>query len=76
MTGELLLPIKSQCTLVIVEHDLDFIKNIGPNPFPARLQSGRILYYDAIPSTIANPAAKSKRAIPPQLMCTSFRQAS
>ena len=28
MTGELLLPIKSECALVIVEHDLDFIKNI------------------------------------------------
>lgn len=31
---------------------LDFIKNIGPNPFPSRLQAGRILYYDAIPDTI------------------------
>lgn len=31
---------------------LNFIKNIGPNPFPPRLQSGRILYYDAIPDTI------------------------
>jgi ABC-type uncharacterized transport system ATPase subunit len=28
VTGELLEPIKSDCTLVIVEHDLDFIKNI------------------------------------------------
>jgi hypothetical protein len=32
---------------------LNFIKNIGPNPFPSRLQSGRILYYDAIPDTIS-----------------------
>lgn len=31
---------------------LNFIKNIGPNPFPSRLQSGRILYYDQIPNTI------------------------
>jgi Flp pilus assembly protein TadG len=31
---------------------LDFIKNIGPNPFPNRLQAGRILYYDAIPNAI------------------------
>lgn len=31
---------------------LAFIKNIGPNPFPSRLQSGRILYYDSIPNTI------------------------
>lgn len=31
---------------------LNFIKNIGPNPFPSRLQAGRILYYDAIPDTI------------------------
>lgn len=28
VTGELLLPIKQHCALVIVEHDLDFIKNI------------------------------------------------
>ncbi len=28
VTGELLAPIKSSCALVIVEHDLDFIKNI------------------------------------------------
>ena len=27
-TGELLLPIRPHCALVIVEHDLDFIKNI------------------------------------------------
>ncbi len=28
VTGELLAPIKPECALVIVEHDLDFIKNI------------------------------------------------
>ena len=28
VTGELLVPIKAECALVIVEHDLDFIKNI------------------------------------------------
>lgn len=28
VTGELLLPIKSECALVIVEHDLDFIRDI------------------------------------------------
>ena len=28
VTGELLAPIKPDCTLIIVEHDLDFIKNI------------------------------------------------
>lgn len=31
---------------------LDWIKNSGPNPFPNRLQSGGIVYYTAIPSTI------------------------
>jgi Flp pilus assembly protein TadG len=31
---------------------LNFIKNIGPNPFPGRLQAGRILYYDQIPDSI------------------------
>ncbi len=33
---------------------LNFIKNVGPNPFPTRLQSGRVLYYDAIPSSISS----------------------
>ena len=28
VTGELLAPIKSRCSLVIVEHDLDFIRDI------------------------------------------------
>ena len=28
VTGELLRPIRSECTLVIVEHDIDFIKNL------------------------------------------------
>lgn len=29
VTGELLMPIKSECALVIVEHDLDFIRDIS-----------------------------------------------
>lgn len=31
---------------------LNFIKNVGPNPFPSTLRSGRIVYYTSIPSTI------------------------
>jgi Flp pilus assembly protein TadG len=31
---------------------LNFIKNVGPSVFPTQLQSGRILYYSSIPSTI------------------------
>ena len=31
---------------------LNFIKNVGPSIFPSQLQSGRILYYSSIPSTI------------------------
>jgi hypothetical protein len=31
---------------------LNFITNVGPNPFPSKLQAGRILYYDSIPSSI------------------------
>lgn len=31
---------------------LNFIKNVGPNPFPTALQAGRILYYDSIPDDI------------------------
>ena len=30
-TGELLLPIKKECTLIIVEHDLEWIKDICDN---------------------------------------------
>jgi hypothetical protein len=32
---------------------LNFIKNLGPNAFPSQLQSGRIVYYSAIPSSIS-----------------------
>lgn len=28
VTGELLLPIRQHCSLVIVEHDLDFIRDV------------------------------------------------
>jgi Flp pilus assembly protein TadG len=31
---------------------LNFIKNVGPSVFPSQLQSGRIVYYTSIPSTI------------------------
>ena len=31
---------------------LNFIKNVGPNPFPSTMRSGRIVYYTSIPSTI------------------------
>jgi hypothetical protein len=31
---------------------LNFIKNVGPSVFPSQLQSGRIVYYSSIPSTI------------------------
>jgi Flp pilus assembly protein TadG len=31
---------------------LNWIKNVGPNPFPSQLESGKIVYYTSIPSTI------------------------
>ena len=34
---------------------LNWIKNIGPNPFPSQLRAGNILYYSSIPSDV--PAA-------------------
>ncbi|MGE3804065.1 MAG: pilus assembly protein TadG-related protein [Gemmataceae bacterium] len=42
---------------------LDWIKNTGPNPFPTRLRAGRILYYDAIPSSISGsfPSDQNER---------------
>jgi Flp pilus assembly protein TadG len=33
---------------------LNWIKNVGPNPFPPQLRAGGVLYYDAIPTTIDN----------------------
>jgi branched-chain amino acid transport system ATP-binding protein len=41
VTGELLAPIKADCSLVIVEHDLDFIKNICDHL--TVLDQGRVL---------------------------------
>ncbi len=38
---------------------LHFIKYVGDNPFPSRLQSGRILYYDSIPDHISGSWAPS-----------------
>ncbi|HVX10619.1 MAG TPA: pilus assembly protein TadG-related protein [Pirellulales bacterium] len=32
---------------------LNFITNVGPNPFPSTLQSGKIVYYTSIPTTIS-----------------------
>jgi Flp pilus assembly protein TadG len=31
---------------------LNFITNVGPNPFPSTMRSGRIVYYTSIPTTI------------------------
>jgi Flp pilus assembly protein TadG len=31
---------------------LNWIQNVGPNPFPAQLRAGNILYYDQIPSDV------------------------
>jgi hypothetical protein len=42
---------------------MNWIKTIGPNPFPPNLRCGRIVYYDYIPSTISmpTPADRSQR---------------
>ncbi len=41
---------------------LNWIKNIGPNPFPSQLRAGNILYYSSIPSDV--PAAAYNSAQP------------
>jgi ABC-type uncharacterized transport system ATPase subunit len=41
LTGELLLPVKAQCAVVIVEHDLDFIRDICDHI--TVLDQGRVL---------------------------------
>jgi Flp pilus assembly protein TadG len=35
---------------------LNWIKNTGPNPFPAQLRAGNILYYSAIPTDVPSSA--------------------
>ncbi|WP_419906539.1 ABC transporter ATP-binding protein [Hoeflea sp.] len=53
-TGELLLPIKKECSLVIVEHDLDFIKDICDHL--TVLDQGQVLDH----GTVAQVEASSK----------------
>ena len=53
MTGELLLPIKTECALVIVEHDLDFIKNICDHL--TVLDQGRVLCDGTVQEIEASP---------------------
>jgi len=47
VTGELLQPIKAQCSLVIVEHDLDFIRDICDRL--TVLDQGRVLESGTVP---------------------------
>ncbi len=53
MTGELLMPIKADCTMVIVEHDLDFIKNICDHL--TVLDQGRVLCDGTVSEIEASP---------------------
>lgn len=53
VTGELLLPIKQDCALVIVEHDLDFIKNICDQL--TVLDQGRVLGDGTVESIERDP---------------------
>jgi branched-chain amino acid transport system ATP-binding protein len=53
VTGELLSPIKAQCALVIVEHDLDFIKNICDHL--TVLDQGRVLCDGTVREIEASP---------------------
>jgi branched-chain amino acid transport system ATP-binding protein len=53
MTGELLMPIKSDCTMVIVEHDIDFIKNICDHL--TVLDQGRVLCDGTVREIEASP---------------------
>jgi branched-chain amino acid transport system ATP-binding protein len=53
MTGELLMPIKADCTMVIVEHDIDFIKNICDHL--TVLDQGRVLCDGTVREIEASP---------------------
>ncbi|UWU67726.1 ABC transporter ATP-binding protein [Bradyrhizobium sp. NC92] len=52
VTGELLQPIKQHCSLIIVEHDLDFIRDICDRL--TVLDQGRILASGTVPQIQAN----------------------
>lgn len=52
-TGELLMPIKADCALVIVEHDLDFIKDICDHL--TVLDQGRVLDDGTVAEIEASP---------------------
>ena len=53
MTGELLMPRKADCTMVIVEHDIDFIKNICDHL--TVLDQGRVLCDGTVREIEASP---------------------
>jgi hypothetical protein len=50
-SGQLRAP-SSTTYLINYNAILDWIQNCGPNPFPAQMRAGGIVYYTAIPSTI------------------------
>ena len=52
-TGELLMPIKAHCALIIVEHDLDFIKDICDRL--TVLDNGRVLDDGTVAEIEASP---------------------
>ena len=56
ITGELLQPIKQQCSLVIVEHDLDFIRHICDRL--TVLDQGRVLATGTVAEIQANKAVQ------------------
>ena len=59
VTGELLAPIKAQCTLIIVEHDLHFIRDICDHL--TVLDQGRVLDHGTSRTSSARP--RSRRCI-------------
>ena len=56
VTGELLQPIKAKCSLVIVEHDLDFIRDICDRL--TVLDQGRVLESGTVPEIQASKSVQ------------------
>jgi len=56
VTGELLQPIKAHCSLVIVEHDLDFIRDICDRL--TVLDQGRVLESGTVPEIQASKSVQ------------------
>ena len=56
-TGELLKKIKEECTIIVVEHDMDFVKQIADKV--TVLHEGKVLMEGDITSVLADETVQA-----------------